>query len=376
MAAFAGVWINEAIRDKLEQDLRLWERFQLYQYLADINASLDCARSNKVSAASLPDRFSDSSAIFARWSWNSYRSWVPSRQQNGELIDMQTLTKRFGGASIDRFEVKAPGAQTGLHDSNIYHNCAEALSPLALAVRLERLDYVALALRENLSCHKSCCERYALCLGCLKGNSEVVASLLNAGIDPNLPGPPSLHVRPLTLAMLRDHRDVVKLLLEKGATVNDDSASYFLLAAKSDDVPLMHLMLKRGLSPDCTIEGEPLIILSARKRYEGATTRLFEAGAYLSTSDCNGMTALHHASVNGHCCFSQWSLWYSSRPPQGGCFSRDPSCRIHSESRADAAYAGMPKRSLASCHSSLGEEGQCACPGPSPTQRCPPRMRK
>ena len=62
----------------------------------------------------------------------------------------------------------------------------------------------------------------ALALATQHGHAEVVASLLDAGVDPNRYNPVGAHAHstPLHQAALSGHLDVVRLLVERGARLD------------------------------------------------------------------------------------------------------------------------------------------------------------
>ena len=303
-ATVAGIWINEVIRDQFVQDLRLWEKFQLFQYLDNIESSADCRLTRIRSADSLPDRWSESS-LFSRWSIITSRSCTLNRRHDPS--DIITVTERLKGANLNDENMCIWTNSLRKHRLSTVH-CPGANSPLCKAVRNRRLDLILKVLRGGQQHICDTCKRYALCSGCLEGLPEVVLALLDAGVDPNTTGPESLPSRPLNLAMLHDRRDIVKLLLESGAKVLDRNAAYFIQMAKCGNTAIFLQMLASGLNPDSTVDKEPLLVVCARMGHANAIRPLLESGARPESMDSSGLNALHHASIHGRLEMVQYLL--------------------------------------------------------------------
>jgi ankyrin repeat protein len=90
-----------------------------------------------------------------------------------------------------------------------------------------------------------------LCQACILGREDLVKKLLNKGVDPNIPCDPcdveDYKVFPLVEATEAGHVRIVKLLLEKGAVIDDHWALYS--AAMNGDFEVVKLLLERGAVP-------------------------------------------------------------------------------------------------------------------------------
>nr|CDS35313.2 ankyrin repeat and KH domain containing protein [Hymenolepis microstoma] len=112
--------------------------------------------------------------------------------------------------------------------------------PLTFAVFLGRLDILKflLTVEEENIMRKATNLHYALCVACDGGQIEAVRYLIDCGaqVDRWSPDVES----PLEIAILRDHEEIVSLLLSRHASVNDhDFAGY---------TPLMHAVIHDNLS--------------------------------------------------------------------------------------------------------------------------------
>ena len=294
----AGIWINQVIAERFVQDLRLWERFQVCEYVDQTVASIVPCLSKKQSAASLPDRWSDSSRAFGRQSITSYRSYTSSARPSRS--DLATLSGRLESVVLGQSTERCGLNDMTIDRNNLTFNCLGAKSPLMKAFRMDRFDLLLGVLRDRTPHICNLCERYTLCSACMEGRTEVVLALMNTGVDPHAQGPAALPYRPLDLAMMRDRTDIVKLLLKMGANARSHHASYFIRAAKLGETSVMRYMISAGFDADSTIGEESVLALSAKRGYEDAVQVLLESGANSRVTDKRGLSPLHHASKEGH----------------------------------------------------------------------------
>ena len=95
-----------------------------------------------------------------------------------------------------------------------------------------RLDLVLQTLKRPTNHICGHCEKLAMCFSCLERRPGFVLALLDAGVDPDAYGPEILPWRPLDIAILNTDRDIVQLLLERGAKIIDRDAKFFITAAQ------------------------------------------------------------------------------------------------------------------------------------------------
>jgi ankyrin repeat protein len=98
------------------------------------------------------------------------------------------------------------------------------------------------------------------------------------------------------------HQEVVRLFLEKGTSIDDNSKSPVLhLAAENCHEEVVRLLLEKGVSVDMSDDsGRKALHLAARKGHEKVVQLLLDKGADIDAKDdANESTALHEAAENG-----------------------------------------------------------------------------
>ncbi|KAI7206068.1 hypothetical protein KC343_g6195 [Hortaea werneckii] len=146
------------------------------------------------------------------------------------------------------------------------------------------------------------CERFALCTAAMNGDVEALSALLDAGMSPNVAGPEVLPFRPLDLAMCRGRVKVTDILLEKGATIKRTKryhATFWMLAARENLIPLAKEILKAGLYPDFQLDNEPLLLHALRHGSSASVILLLNYCSDVNTKGKDGKTALHLACTKG-----------------------------------------------------------------------------
>ena len=109
------------------------------------------------------------------------------------------------------------------------------------------------------------------------GKPEIVRQVIQAGADPNYPGPGGMPMPPLEIALSTNKYAAAKVLLKKGAR-----ADYALQG--TGITALMSLALNRG---------------AQREEADSMVHVLLDHGAKLNAQDAKGNTALHWAALIG-----------------------------------------------------------------------------
>ena len=135
------------------------------------------------------------------------------------------------------------------------------------------------------------------------GHKNVVQILIDKGADPNKAN--QWGQTPVNLAALAGHKDVVKLLLDKGADPNE--------ASRSGTTPLhrasieghkyaVQLLLERGAEPNKTTyyDQDTPLHWAAFEGHLEVIQMLLEGGANRSMTDDNGKTPVQLAATKGH----------------------------------------------------------------------------
>jgi ankyrin repeat protein len=144
--------------------------------------------------------------------------------------------------------------------------------------------------------------RTPLSLAAARGHEQVVMLLLESGAE--LDDEDSEGTTPLSLAIANGHEAVVKLLLEKGAKLDykdSDGKMPLLLAAANGHEAVVKLLLESGAElDDEDSEGTTPLSLAAANGHEGIVKLLLEKGAKLDSEDSDGKTPLSLAAAKGH----------------------------------------------------------------------------
>ncbi|KAK3984017.1 ankyrin repeat-containing domain protein [Cladorrhinum sp. PSN332] len=138
-----------------------------------------------------------------------------------------------------------------------------------------------------------------LSLAAGNGHEAVVKLLVEKGasMDPNEDGS-----TPLSLAAGNGHEAVVKLLVEKGASIdsNENARTPLSWAAGRGHEAVVELLMEKGASMDSNEDGSTPLSLAAQNGHETVVKLLVERGADIESKDKNGETPLLWAAKNGH----------------------------------------------------------------------------
>ena len=141
----------------------------------------------------------------------------------------------------------------------------------------------------------------ALLLAAKNGRAEAVKVLLDKGATlefKNLDGNTALH-----LATQNGHKSIVQLLLDKGANVNITNSEYSTalhFAAENGHESIAKALLDKGAKIDAK-DGysNTALHLAARKRDKPVVQVLLDKGASIDVRNSSGYTALHCAAGSG-----------------------------------------------------------------------------
>lgn len=131
-----------------------------------------------------------------------------------------------------------------------------------------------------------------------RGNREIVLELLAAGSDTN-------NGAPLLSAVGYNQRDMVKLLLEHGAKVDQQEENGILgtpliFAAIEGNADIARDLLAAGANVNSrTFHGATALIEAVKDKHTALVPLLLQAGADVNAIDNFGYTALWHAASHG-----------------------------------------------------------------------------
>ena len=111
---------------------------------------------------------------------------------------------------------------------------------------------------------------------------------------------------PLCVAAMKGHKEMVQLLLERGAEINvqgDHGLTPLYLASQNNHSDIVKMLLDGGAKPNMSLEdGETPIHTAALKGHKVVVQLLLDRGAELNVTDDNGLTPapLYMAVSRGH----------------------------------------------------------------------------
>ena len=143
------------------------------------------------------------------------------------------------------------------------------------------------------------------------GNKDVVINLLSTGMLDIDCGSTwnRWSLSPLGLAAYSGHKDMVELLLDRGADINKESifgTTPLHFAAERGNIEAARLLISLGAKPQLT--------KAAANRQEKIISGLLQAGVDPDITDSDGQTALMRASILGHLNIVQILLQRGANP--------------------------------------------------------------
>jgi ankyrin repeat protein len=187
----------------------------------------------------------------------------------------------------------------GVFSSAFLVCCATSNSQLAEAARMNDIALV----EELVSSKGGVNDPVSISLAAKEGNSEIVEILLKVGTDPNEIY--ALHPPPLISAVVNNHFDTVKVLLEGGANPNvrhgQASNTALLLATDENLFDIMLLLLEVGADPNIKNSDDITPLVMAIVAANGQAVNLLLAnGADPNLSNRFDTTPLMFASKIGN----------------------------------------------------------------------------
>ena len=124
-----------------------------------------------------------------------------------------------------------------------------------------------------------------------QGDMAMVQHLLDKGADIDL-------CFPLSAAAWNGHTEIARLLIKKGANVNNgwNCGSPLRCAAKQNHLDMVSMLLAANADPDGSEQGAPLWI-AAYRGYDDVVLQLLEAGANPNLKDCLDVAVRHSPSL-------------------------------------------------------------------------------
>lgn len=176
-------------------------------------------------------------------------------------------------------------------------------TPLHLAARSSTLEIVTLLLKNGAEVNAKCNEyledehRDALSYAAERGNKEIVELLLDFGADMNNDDIIGYN-KAVYLAARDGYPEIVKLLLDRGATEELDDSMYD--AAKFGHLEIVKLFLDRGFSVHTkSFENDPSICAAAEQNHADVVELLLDHGANIDKQIDSNRIALHAALSEG-----------------------------------------------------------------------------
>ncbi len=258
--------------------------------------------------------------------------------------DREHITALHAAVAYDRLDILSLLLQRGARTDLLMK---PGLTPLSAAAMKNDTDAISLLLKHGAALnHHTEGGVSALKLACAKGNLDAAQVLLAHGADP-VPADAEGHTA-LTLAQEHAGENRVPLmhmLLEHGASpdarVGEEGNSPLMLAVVSHDLPAARLLLNFGASVDAPGEaGSTPLMMAAGYGYMGLVRHLLERGANISRQDGDGNDALDHAALGARFTHSVAAIVNDEQPALNNASEVDSSgtCRLLLEHGANVHH--------------------------------------
>jgi ankyrin repeat protein len=205
-------------------------------------------------------------------------------------------------------------------DVNAKNN--EGQTPIDIAMNQNHKDIVELLLEKGA--------KFSIHVAAYLGDIDKVNSFIETGISVNVESGPRRRT-PLYWAVKNKHKDMAKLLIDKGADTSSINLLYYACwngyrdfvelfiqrgadanskswgespshyAVWGDHADVLELLLAHGANPNAKdTDGWPLLHYAAGSGSTDMTKMLLEKGADVNAKDKDGQTSLHRAAEKGH----------------------------------------------------------------------------
>jgi len=205
------------------------------------------------------------------------------------------------------------------HKSDVDHQTKTGCTPLMEATREGHKKDAEILLNHGADVELP--DNYGqspLFMACWKGHYDVADLLLerNANRDCRT----KTGITPLFQACRENHVAIVELLLDYGASVNatfpNSRENPLTLAAEKGHKELVNLLLLRGANHDChTKKGCSPLFLSCKEGHKEIAEMLYSAGADMEATDCRGNTPIMAAFRSGHVPVVEWLIKHTHHLP-------------------------------------------------------------
>lgn len=191
-------------------------------------------------------------------------------------------------------------------DVNMYSNPERHTLPLYDAVQTRNIEILQTLLSAktiNVNPIEEWPSRWIL-VHCINIFPDGVESLLRAGADPNASG--RYGGTPLAASAISKNTEMVKLLIQYGASVNfEDSMTQAPLqhSVTAGDIATVAVLLEAGADPNARrrSDNKSLITLASYKGFSDIINLLIKYGGNVNLVSNREYSALHIAAWEGHC---------------------------------------------------------------------------
>ena len=133
-----------------------------------------------------------------------------------------------------------------------------------------------------------------------KNDATAVTDLIEKGADPYAA---TNDESVLMWSVENGHADLARLLLERGANVNDENrAGRTVLIAATDkgQTDIAQYLINKGAKVNHLVDGKTALITAAQKGHKEIALSLLDGSADTDVKDGGGWTALHWATSKQH----------------------------------------------------------------------------
>lgn len=133
-----------------------------------------------------------------------------------------------------------------------------------------------------------------------KNDAAAVADLIEKGADPYSS---SSDETVLMWSVENGHADLARMLLERGANVNDEDQTgrtVLIAAADKGHTDIAQFLISKGAKVNSLVDGKTALITAAQRGHKEIALSLLDGSADTSVKDSDGWTALQWATSKEH----------------------------------------------------------------------------